>query len=192
MPPSLTLPNFRRFLKQFQLTGFSISLIKNALARSAAHPCNQEFPARQPFSGEKKKKFGFSLGKQSAQKKTTPELCVPVANTFLFISSRIQSRFFSSPPKNFILVEIFHGGKANQKHSALARSSNTWGFSHSPDLGLGNTLASWQSQFTQVAQRRTSNQLNTRQANPLLMISNIDLLKLPFPTDIYFFLAATI
>lgn len=185
MLPSLTLPNFRQFIKQFQLTGFSISLIKNAFARSEARPCNQEFPAGQPLS---EKKFRFSFGKQSAQK---TELCVCVANIFLFISSRIQSRFFSSP-KNFILVEIFHGEKANQKHSALAWSSNTWGFSHSPDLGLGNTLASWQSWFTQVAQRHTSYQHNTRQANPPLMISNIDLLKLPFPTNIYFLLAATI
>lgn len=126
----------------------------------------------------------FLLENNQLKKKPTKnsELCVPVANIFLFISSRIQSRFFSSP-KNFILLKIFHGGKANQKHSALAPSSNTWGFSHSPDLGLGNTPASWQSWFTQVAQRHTSNQLNTRQANPLLMISNIDLLKLPFPRN---------
>lgn len=69
MPPSLTLPNFRGFLKQFQLTGFSISLIKNALARSAAHPCNQEFPARQPLSGKKKKSLDFLLENNQLRKK---------------------------------------------------------------------------------------------------------------------------
>lgn len=60
MLPPLILPNLSRFLKQFQLNGFSISLIKSAPARSAAHPCKQEFPAGQLLSEKKKKVWIFS------------------------------------------------------------------------------------------------------------------------------------
>lgn len=92
MLPPLILPNLSRFLKQFQLNGFSISLIKSAPARSAAHPCKQEFPAGQLLS-EKKKSLDFLL--ENDQLKT--ELCGLVANIFLFISSRIWSRRSPSP-----------------------------------------------------------------------------------------------
>lgn len=60
LPPSI-LPNLNRFLKQFQLNGFSISLIKSAPARSAAHPCKQEFPAGQLLSEKKVWIFSWKM-----------------------------------------------------------------------------------------------------------------------------------
>ena len=66
-----------------------------------------------------------------------------------------------------------------------------------PRRGLGKALASRQSPFSRVAwsahvcPRHTSSRFNTGEANPVRVISVVDLLGLSFPANIYFLLAAT-
>lgn len=123
------------------------------------------------------------------------ELFGLIANIFLFISSRIWSRF-SPPPKILFSKKCFMDKKQTKSTLPWLRVQ-TGGNFRTARPGLRKALASWQSLFSKVARsthvcpRHTSNDF-TGEANPVQIISNIDLLRPSFPVNINFLLAATI
>lgn len=67
----------------------------------------------------------------------------------------------------------------------IFHTAQTWGLERLWLLGKARSVK-WL-RVAHVCPRHTSNQFNTGEANPLRLISNIDLLRLSFPVNFFFF-----